>query len=157
MTTASVPAPKQWVRLRRTANVATGGMPVSVLAQVHPDNRLLAVRAAKALRLDLAGVDLLIPDIRRSWRKSGAGICEVNSQPSLGQITSAPVYAQILRRLVRGDGRVPILLVLGAPAESRCAANIEEALQQRGVCVGCHDVAGVRVNGVQLLEAGATP
>ena len=157
LTTASVPALAQWVRLRRTANVATGGTPVSVLAQVHPDNRLLAVRAAKALRLDLAGVDLLIPDIRRSWRESGAGICEVNSQPSLGQITSAPLYAQILRRLVRGDGRIPILVVLGAAADNRCAADIEAALLQRGVCVGCHDAAGVRVNGVQLLEAGATP
>ena len=157
LTTASVPALAQWVRLRRTANVATGGTPVSVLAQVHPDNRLLAVRAAKALRLDLAGVDLLIPDIRRSWRESGAGICEVNSQPSLGQITSAPLYAQILRRLVRGDGRIPILVVLGAAADNRCAADIEAALLPRGVCVGCHDAAGVRVNGVQLLEAGATP
>jgi cyanophycin synthetase len=157
LTAASVPAPAQWVRLRRTANVATGGMPVSVLAQVHPDNRLLAVRAAKTLRLDLAGVDLLMPDIRRSWRDGGAGICEVNSQPSLGQITSAPVYAQILHRLVPGDGRIPILLVLGAPADNRCVADIEAALRQRGVCVGCHDAAGVRVNGVQWLEAGATP
>lgn len=157
LTAASVPALAQWVRLRRTANVATGGMPVSVLAQVHPDNRLLAVRAAKTLRLDLAGVDVLMPDIRRSWRDGGAGICEVNSQPSLGQITSAPVYAQILRRLVPGDGRIPILLVLGAPADSRCAADIEAALHQRGVCVGCHDAAGVRVNGVPWLDAGATP
>ncbi len=157
LTPDSVPVPAQWVRLRRTANVATGGMPVSVLAQVHPDNRLLAVRAAQALRLDLAGVDLLIPDIGRSWRESGAGICEVNSQPSLGQITSAPVYAQILRRLVRGNGRVPILLVLGAASDSRCAADIEAALLQAGVCVGCHDAAGARVKGVQMLEAGATP
>lgn len=153
---SSVPAPGQFVRLRRTANIATGGMPVSVLGQVHPDNRLLAVRAAQALRLDLAGVDLLIPDIAQSWLVSGAGICEVNSQPSLGEITSAPVYAQILRGLVRGNGRIPTVVVLGA-AGGTWVADIEAALLARGVCAGCHDAKGVRVNGQQVLPAGATP
>jgi len=156
LTASAVPAAGQFVRLRSAANVASGGMPVSVLAQVHPDNRLLAVRAAKALRLDLAGVDLLIPDIAQSWLVSGAGICEVNSQPSLGEITSAAVYPQILRALVRGNGRIPTVVVLGAEG-SACVADIEAALLARGVCVGGHDADGVRVNGVQFLAAGATP
>ena len=156
LTASAVPAAGQFVRLRSAANIASGGMPVSVLAQVHPDNRLLAVRAAKALRLDLAGVDLLIPDIAQSWLVSGAGICEVNSQPSLGEITSAAVYPQILRALVRGNGRIPTVVVLGAEG-SACVADIEAALLARGVCVGGHDAHGVRVNGVQFLAAGATP
>ena len=81
----SVPAEGEFVRLRRNANVATGGTPVSVFDQIHPDNKLLAIRAAAALRLDLAGVDLLIPDIGQSWKLGGAAVCEVNSQPNLGQ------------------------------------------------------------------------
>ena len=72
----SVPGKGEFVRLRRVANVACGGMPCAVFEQVHPDNARLAVRAASALRLDLAGVDLLIPDISRSWRETGAVVCE---------------------------------------------------------------------------------
>ncbi|KPQ37992.1 MAG: putative D-alanine-D-alanine ligase, partial [Porphyrobacter sp. HL-46] len=68
----TVPPAGCFIRLRRAANVASGGMPVAVFERVHPDNAQLAVRAAAALRLDLAGVDLIIPDIARSWREGGA-------------------------------------------------------------------------------------
>ena len=64
----SVPVSGQAVRLRGASNVTSGGVPVPVpVEEVHPDNLDLAIRAARALRLDVAGVDLLIPDIGYSW------------------------------------------------------------------------------------------
>lgn len=146
----SVPARGQFLRLRRAANVATGGMPVPALDQVHPDNALLAVRAAAALRLDLAGIDLLIPDIGISWRESGAGICEVNAQPNLGALTSAHVYAQLLHRMVPGNGRIPVVAVLGAPREGTLLPAIERAVAAHGLRVGAADAAGLRLGGVTL-------
>jgi hypothetical protein len=59
----SVPADGRFLRLRSAANVASGGTPVPVFDRIHPDNRCLAIRAAQALRLDLAGVDFLVPDL----------------------------------------------------------------------------------------------
>jgi cyanophycin synthetase len=143
----SVPAEGQFVRLRRAANVAVGGTPVPVFDRVHPDNRRLAVRATEALRLDLAGVDLLMPDIGRSWKEVGAAICEVNGQPNLGQTTSAHLYGQILRALVPGDGRIPVAVVLGAGPESTLARDIEARLLAAGIAAGCSDREGVRING----------
>lgn len=154
---SSVPAAGRFVRLRRAANVASGGTPVAVMDRIHPDNRLLAIRAARALRLDLAGVDLLIPDISLSWRESGAAICEVNGQPHLGQSTAAHLYAEILRKLVPGGGRVPTVVVLGAPAASKLVSNLESRLLQNHVVAGCHDAAGVRVNGQVLMEGRVQP
>ena len=70
----TVPAKGQIVRLRGAANMARGGIAVPVMDRTHPDNRRLSELAAEALRVDLAGIDLIISDITRSWREVGAGI-----------------------------------------------------------------------------------
>ena len=128
---ASVPAQGMWVRLRRAANVSSGGTPVACFERVHPDNAQLAEQAARLLRLDAAGVDLLLPDIAVSWRESGGAICEVNAQPQMGQ-TSPHIHAQILSSLVQGDGRVPSCLVL-SPAGGALAQQLTQELQQQGL------------------------
>lgn len=145
---ADVPGAGQFVRLRRTANIASGGEPVAVFDRIHPDNRSLAERAAVALRLDIAGIDLLIPDIARSWHETGAAICEVNGQPNLGRTTvSAHLYGQILRGLVSGDGRIPIAVVVGDTPEGNVAARIGHALMAAGRTPGWMTAEGAWVNG----------
>lgn len=149
-----VPPAGRELRLRRIANIGAGGMPLPVFERVHPDNAKLAVRAAEALGLDLAGVDLLIPDIARSWRESGAAVCEVNGQPTLGQITSAHLYPQVLGRMVSGDGRVPCAVLLGAAGE-RLTERIAEGLRHAGLRVGLADGRGIRLDQEWLGEAAA--
>ncbi|MEC9465614.1 MAG: acetate--CoA ligase family protein, partial [Myxococcota bacterium] len=51
--------------LRSTGNLSTGGTAIDMTDEVHPDNREMAVRAAKAIGLDVAGVDFITPDITR--------------------------------------------------------------------------------------------
>lgn len=154
----SVPALGTFVRLRRTANVATGGMPVAVQCQVHPDNARLAVRAAQALGLDLAGIDLLIEDVSRSWLEQGSNVavCEVNGQPNLGQTTSAHLYGQLLKRLVTGNGRVPTILVMGAEHPSDWLDGFVSAFRQHGLRVGTAGPLGVFVDGEQYTTADKT-
>lgn len=114
MTGATVLAPGQQLALRRRANMAAGGTPILVEpARVHPDNRRLAERAAAALGLDLAGIDLIVPDISRSWFDTGALICEVNGQPQLGARTTPGIYADVLRQLLPPVTRIPVVLVVG--------------------------------------------
>lgn len=145
---AAVPADGQIVFLRQAANVASGGRPVAAFDKVHVDNARLAVRAAALLGLDLAGIDLLIPDIAKSWLEPGneAAICEVNGQPSLGQITAPGIYKEILQRLVACDGRVPIVVVLGAAQPDAWLDALGAELVGRGLRVGIADQHGVFVN-----------
>lgn len=125
---SSVPEAGRFVRLRRAANVARGGTSVAANVGVHADNLELAVQAAAALELDIAGIDLLIPDIGRSWRDGGAAICEVNAQPQFGTSTQQHLHGTLLRALTPGDGRIPVVLVAGAQAQERAA----ELLQRQG-------------------------
>lgn len=146
----SIPEEGRFVRLRRASNVASGGIPVPALEGAHPDNMELAVRAAKLLRLDVAGIDLIIPDIRRSWLDSGALICEVNAQPQL--FPHLPAY--LLERLVKGNGRVPVVVVLGgAPSWVMDAAM---ALNDRGCRVGVLWTDGIHVNGRRVMGPPAS-
>ncbi len=142
----SVPEAGRFVPLRRIANVTTGGRPVAVLPDVHPDNAALAVRAATALRLDIAGVDLLIPDIAVSWQTCGATICEVNAQPQLGATTGPHLYQQLLEHWFPDGGRIPVVVVWGQEGARQLCATWVSELAARGIRAGfvddhCHGMA----------------
>ena len=77
----SVPPAGEEIYLRSTANLSTGGTAIDVTDIVHPDNREMAVRAIKAIGLDVGGVDFLCSDISRSYTETGAAICEINAAP----------------------------------------------------------------------------
>lgn len=54
----SVPDSGQVVYLCDTANLSTGGTAVDRTDDIHPDNALIARRAARAIGLDVAGIEL---------------------------------------------------------------------------------------------------
>jgi cyanophycin synthetase len=82
-TAETVPADGEEVYLRKTANISTGGTAVDVTDTIHPDNKLMAERAIRAIGLDVGAVDFLTTDITKSYRDTGGGICEINAGPGL--------------------------------------------------------------------------
>lgn len=119
------------LRLRRTANMSRGGTSVDATHLAHPDNVALCVQAAALLRLDLPGLDLLIPDIARSWREVGAAFCEVNAQPQMGG-ANPWIFDRVLRHYVVGQGRIPAVLVLTQATDGVLGGAVAQALQGAG-------------------------
>ncbi|MGM0632797.1 MAG: hypothetical protein ACQETO_06430 [Pseudomonadota bacterium] len=150
LTVDGIPATGQSVRLRGAANLSTGGRIKRVLELAHPDNLRLAERAARILRLDIAGVDLLIPDIGRSWRETGAAICEVNAQPQM----AADVPGRILQSLVCESGRIPVIMVIGGEQDGAFQALVSRLSQQHSG-VGVVDGSGVSIDGHSVLRGPA--
>jgi len=142
----SVPPKGLFVKLRRIANVAAGGSSnrIEDLGVIHPDNIRLAVRAAAALRLDIAAIDFLCPDIRRSWMETGGIICEVNAQPQVGR---APLYDYLLHSVIGGDGRIPAILALGADRETPWVLKHAALLGEEGRTVGVSTLNAIIVGG----------
>lgn len=148
----SVPEAGRFVTLRRKSNVSSGGSHATVpLEQVHPDNRALAVRAARLLRLDLAGVDLILPDAAQPWHECGGAVLEVNAQPQIGIRDTPDIYADILRELVGGDGHLPChLLVMDRAGALEQAAWCMQLAGELG-CNGLASAAGAWLDGVQCV------
>lgn len=131
LTLDDVPAPDRMVRLRHGSNLSRGGSSWNVRARVHPDNARLAERAAAVLDLDIAGVDLIMPDIERSHREVGGMICEVNSGPSY--YTREPGFENedaILDAFFGGErpGRVPIVVLLADDAAAPVVDGLRDQL-----------------------------
>ena len=98
-----------------------------VTDDVHPECAALAVLAARVVGLDIAGIDMIVPDISRPFREQGGMIVEVNAGPGLRMHLEPPfgkprpVAEAILNTLFdEGQtGRVPIVAVTGARRDGR--------------------------------------
>ncbi|WP_053076568.1 acetate--CoA ligase family protein [Caenimonas sp. SL110] len=155
MTSQSVPAAGDYIVLRRRANMSTGGTSRDVRGELHPDNARLSIRAAQALRLDLAGIDLIIPDVSVSWMDCKAAICEVNSQPQISTEFAPRVYHDLLARLVPEPRRMRAVLLLNATGDAHCDASVIETaaqLTERG-----ERVISVRSDGTWLAHERFAP
>ena len=97
------------VPLRRIESTADGGIDEDVTMLAHPDNLKLAVDAARAIGLTVAGVDIISTDISIAWHANGAVVNEVNYSPLLGGGAISRSYLPVFfARLVPGDGQIPI-------------------------------------------------
>jgi len=152
---SSVIARERIVRVRGTANIATGGTMFDVTDVVHPDNIHAAVRAAKAIGLVIAGVDFITPDITKSWHEVGGGICEVNTTVGLPSDRIVP-GRDVHERLIRGfypegdDGRVPTAMVTGTYGKTTTALMLSSILASAGHTVGCATTESVRIGNEEI-------
>jgi cyanophycin synthetase len=113
LTADSVIPANTFMALRRRGNISAGGtFDVLPLETIHPDNLLLAQNAAATMALDIAGVDIISEDPRKSWRETGGIICEVNASPQIGYTKTERIFDQILTEVLGGNGEIPVHLVV---------------------------------------------
>lgn len=100
------------VFLLDNANLSTGGRSVDVTSQIHSSFAALAVRSAKILGLQLAGVDILADDLSQAAEYQEWIVLEVNAAPGLDNYASlgaeqharvVGLYRKILLYLIEHD------------------------------------------------------
>ncbi len=79
----------QRLRVRRTANLHQGGTIHDVTAEVNPELRRVAVKAAEAIGIPVTGIDLLVPDVTRDEYV----FIEANERPGLANHEPQPTAA----------------------------------------------------------------
>ena len=157
---AHVPAAGQTVMLRPTANLSTGGTAIDRTDEIHPDNALIARRAAKIVGLDIAGIDFVCADIRKSVLETGGGIIEVNAGPGfrmhLEPFQGRPrnVARPVLELLFpKGtSGRIPIFAITGTNGKTTTARMLDHILRWTGETVGLTSSTGIYLNGHRIVS-----
>jgi cyanophycin synthetase len=151
----TVPRKGEVVYLRSTANLSTGGTAIDVTDIMHPDNREMAIRAIKAIGLDIGGVDFLTRDISESYREAGGGICEVNAGPGFrmhvapSEGKSRDVAGPVIDMLFPSDkpSRIPIAAVTGTNGKTTTSRMLAHVLKMSGLTVGLTSTDGVYIDG----------
>ena len=163
-TAASIPPDGEVVYLRSTANLSTGGIATDVTDIIHPDNRDMAVRAVRAIGLDVGGVDFLSPNIAESYKSIGGAICEVNAAPGfrmhvapsegMPRDPAGPVIDMLFPPGT--PSRVPIAAVTGTNGKTTTARMLSYISKMAGFTPGMTTTDGVYIDGQRTVEGDMT-
>jgi cyanophycin synthetase len=158
-----VPTAGAFVKLCGTANISTGGTARDVTDQVHETVRTVCERAAKIIGLDIAGIDLMTPDISKRMPER-AGIIEVNAGPGLRmhyhptEGEPRDIGAAIVDMLYPSPdtGRIPTVAITGTNGKTTVARMIERVLSEQFGTVGLTTTEGTWIGGRQVASVDAT-
>jgi cyanophycin synthetase len=159
-----VPPRGQRVYLKRTGNMSTGGISIDRTEEAHPDNVELAELAARVVGLDIAGIDLICPDVSIPVRETGGGIVEVNAAPGFrmhthptegeSQYVAKPVIDMLFPP--GADARIPIVAVTGSNGKTTTARMISHVMKGMGRKVGLTSTDGIYVDGRIVRKSDAS-
>ena len=160
----SRPARGEVVTLRPTANLSTGGTSIDRTDEIHPDNVTACEMAAGAVGLDVAGIDVITPDISVPFRDNGAVIIEVNAAPGIRMHTHPAegeprnVAAPILDMLYPPgvESTIPIIAVTGTNGKTTTARLIAHLFRHTDRTVGLTTTDGVYLNNRLVMEGDMT-
>ena len=129
-----------------------------------PRAGVMLIRAAKAIGLDVCGVDFLTKDITRSYKETRGAICEVNAAPGL-RMHVAPsegeprdVAGPIMNMLfpAGAPARIPIAALTGTNGKTTAARMLAHIFKLAGSHVGLTTTDGVYIDGHKTVEGDMT-
>lgn len=150
--------------LRSTANLSTGGTAIDVTDIVHPDNREMAIRAIRAIGLDIGGVDFLTDDISKSYKEIGGGICECNAAPGF-RMHVAPsegeprdVAGKVMDMLfpIGTNSRIPVAAITGTNGKTTTSRMLASIMNSAGFTTGMTSTDGVYIDGHLTVKGDMT-
>lgn len=163
-TLESIPASKEIVYLKSTANLSTGGTSIDVTDLVHPQNVFMCERIARVIGLDICGIDIMASNLTELLTENGGVVLEVNAAPGF-RMHLAPseglprnVAAPVIDMLYPPgkSARIPIIAVTGTNGKTTTTRLIAHIVKNNGYRVGFTTSDGVYIQNSMLLKGDTT-
>ncbi|MEO6655884.1 MAG: cyanophycin synthetase, partial [Pyrinomonadaceae bacterium] len=160
----SILAKDEILHLKTTANISTGGTAIDCTDEVHPENIFLFERIARIIGLDVAGVDVIAPNVSEPLRENGGGIIEVNAAPGF-RMHLAPSegigrnVAEYVIDMLFPPGtpaRIPIFSITGTNGKTTTTRLIAHILKNSGRTVGFTTTDGTYIGNQQIVAGDNT-
>ncbi|HEY9062874.1 MAG TPA: cyanophycin synthetase [Pseudobacteroides sp.] len=163
-TTSYIPKSGETIYLRSNTNLSTGGTAKDCTDEIHAENKKAAIKAAKVLELDVAGIDMKIKDIFMPIDEENGAIIEVNAAPGLrmhlypSEGKPRNVAADILDMLYPEGSQfsIPVIAVTGTNGKTTTTRLIRHTLGLKGSKVGMTTTSGIFIGDECILEGDNT-
>nr|WP_307732974.1 cyanophycin synthetase [Massilia agri] len=159
----SIPPVGVMAELRGNANLSTGGTAEDVTDLLPESTRLLCVRAAAKIGLDVAGIDIVCRDIALPLDAQRGAVIEVNAAPGIRmhQYPSSGEARDAGDAIVQGlmgdsDGRIPTIAVTGTNGKTTTTLLIAHTVRLAGKVTGVTTTEGVFIDGKQVARGDCT-
>ena len=151
------------VDLRGNASLSTGGTAEDVTDLLPQETREICIRAARTIGLDVAGIDLICPDISQPLREGAGGIIEVKAAPDIRMYqypsrgTPRDAGAAIVDAMFgQDDGRIPTVALTGTNGKTTTSLLIAHAARLAGLRTGVATTEGVYIDGQLTMKGDCT-
>lgn len=148
--------------LRENSNLSTGGTSIDCTDEICKENIDICIRAAKAVGLNICGIDLCCEDVSIPITGNGV-IVEVNAAPGIRmhhyptEGTPRDVSGAIVSALFKNSPKsIPVISITGTNGKTTTTRIIAHTLRGLGYTVGMTTTSGVFINDECIAEGDMT-
>ncbi|MPQ43011.1 cyanophycin synthetase [Clostridium tarantellae] len=159
LTLEYIPKTNETINLRYNANLSTGGFSQDLTDEICKENIEICERAAKALNLDICGLDICTETINEPLYNNGV-IVEINSapgirmhhHPNIGKPRN--VAKAILDTMYNGEySNIPVISITGTNGKTTTVRLINYILRLIGYVTGMTSTDGIYI-GEKCIHKG---